>query len=90
MSRRIDFEDEALVVRYSGLEAVLPLVREVLIPYAAIGSVSVGLRNAPSALTFRIGYSTPPFGTTQRGRFREHGSGRSSTWTTASGRLCWS
>ena len=43
------------------------------VPYESIASVSIGLTDPPGALAFRIGLSTPPFGTTQRGRFREHG-----------------
>ena len=42
-------------------------------PYTAIGSVSIGLTDPPGLLAFKIGLSMPPFGTTQRGRFREHG-----------------
>ena len=73
MSRRIDLEDDALVIRYGTLGGILRTVDEVRVPYTAIDSVSVGLTDAPRWLAFRIGYSTPPFGTTQRGRFREHG-----------------
>ena len=73
MSRRIDFEDEALVVRFDGLDALTTLTRELRIPYPAVGSVSIGLTDPPGLLAFKIGLSTPPFGTTQRGRFREHG-----------------
>ena len=73
MSRRIDFEDDALVLRYTGLDAAATLVSEVRIPYPAIASVSNGLTDPPRVLAFRIGLSTPPFGTTQRGRFRERG-----------------
>jgi hypothetical protein len=76
VSRRIDFDEDALVIRYGTLDSILRTVGEVRIPYSAIGSVSVGFRDPPGALGFRIGYSTPPFGTTQRGRFREHG-----TWS---------
>ena len=73
MSRRIDFEDEALVIRFDGLAALTTLTRKVRIPHTAIGSVSIGLNDPPGLLTLKIGLSTPPFGTTQRGRFREHG-----------------
>jgi hypothetical protein len=73
MSRRIDFEDEALVVRFAGLDALTTLTRELRIPYTAIGSASIGMKDPPGVLAFKIGLSTPPFGTTQRGRFREHG-----------------
>jgi hypothetical protein len=72
--RRIDFDDDALVIRYGTLDAILRTVGEVRVPYASIGSISIGLHDPPRALAFRIGYSTPPFGTTQRGRFREQGS----------------
>jgi len=73
MSRRIDHEDEALVIRFDGLGALTTLTRNVRIPYTAIGSVSIGLHDPPGLLAWKIGLSTPPFGTTQRGRFREHG-----------------
>ena len=73
MSRRIDLDDDALVVRYAGLDRAATLAGEVKVPYTAIASVSIGLTDPPGPLAFRIGFSTPPFGTTQRGRFREHG-----------------
>ena len=73
MSRRIDFEDEALVIRFDGLGALTTLTRELRIPYTAVGSVSIGLTDPPGLLAVKIGLSLPPFGTTQRGRFREHG-----------------
>jgi hypothetical protein len=73
VSRRIDFEDEALVIRFDGLDAFTRLTRKVRIPYTAVGSVSIGLTDPPTLLAVKIGFSTPPFGTTQRGRFREHG-----------------
>jgi hypothetical protein len=73
VSRRIDFEDEALVIRFDGLDAFTRLTRKVRIPYTAVGSVSIGLTDPPALLAVKVGLSTPPFGTTQRGRFREHG-----------------
>jgi hypothetical protein len=76
VSRRIDLEEDALVIRYAGASRALILTGEVRVPYSAIASVSIGLSDPPGWLHFRIGYSTPPFGTTQRGRFREHG-----TWS---------
>ena len=72
MSRRIDLEEHALVVRYSGLDRAAAMVGDVRVPYEAIASVSIGLADPPGALAFRVGLSTPPFGATQRGRFREH------------------
>ena len=73
MSRRIDFEEEALVIRFDGLAGLTTLTRELRIAYTAIGSVSIGLTDPPGLLAFKIGLSMPPFGLTQRGRFREHG-----------------
>ena len=73
MSRRIDFEAEALIVRFAGLAAITTLARQIRVPYTAIGSMSIGLTDPPGLLALRIGLSTPPFGTTQRGRFRERG-----------------
>jgi hypothetical protein len=73
VSRRIDLEDDALVVRYAGLARAATLTGGVRVPYTAIASVSIGLSDPPGWLGFRIGLSTPPFGTTQRGRFREDG-----------------
>jgi hypothetical protein len=72
--RQIDFGDDAVVIRYGTLDAILRTVAEVRVPSTSIGSISIGLHDPPRALAFRIGYSTPPFGTTQRGRFREQGS----------------
>ncbi len=72
MSRRIDFEDDALVIRFDGLAALTTLTRELRVPYTSIGSVSIGLTDPPGLLAVKIGLSTPPFGKTQRGRFREH------------------
>ena len=76
VSRRIDLTEDALILRYSGLDRAAAIVGDVRVPYEAIASVSIGLTDPPGALAFRVGFSTPPFGTTQRGRFREHG-----TWS---------
>ena len=73
MGRRLDLLDDALLVRYSGLDAAVILRRTVRVPYAAIRDVSVGLTDAPGAFAWKIGLSTPPFGTRQHGRFREQG-----------------
>ena len=73
MSRRLDLLDEALLVRYSGLDAVVILRRAIRVPYAAVRAVTVGLTDPPGALAVKIGLSTAPFGTRQQGRFREHG-----------------
>ena len=73
VSRRIDFEAEALIVRFTGLAAITTLTRKIRVPYTAIGSMSIGLTDPPGLLALKVGLSTPPFGTTQRGRFREHG-----------------
>jgi hypothetical protein len=73
VSRRIDFLDDALLVRYAGVHAVAGLRRNLRIPYASIRSVGVGLGDPPGALAWRVGLSTVPFGTTQRGRFRREG-----------------
>ena len=73
MSRRIDLHEDALVIDYSGLAALATLTGMVRVPYTTIRFVSVGLSDPPGALAWRIGLSTPPFGTTKRGRFREHG-----------------
>ena len=69
MSRRIELEDEALVVRYEGLSAAAVLRRELRVPYEAIHSVAVGLEELPGAFAFRIGTSTAPLGATRRGTF---------------------
>jgi hypothetical protein len=73
MARRIDFEDDALVIRFTGLGAFVRQARTVRAPYASINSVTVGLGDPPGVLALKAGWSAPPFGTTQRGRFREHG-----------------
>jgi hypothetical protein len=71
--RRIDLLDDALLLRYSGISAVAGLRRVVRVPYSNIRRIGVGLSDPPGALTWRVGLSTPPFGTTQRGRFRRQG-----------------
>jgi len=53
--RRIDFDDDALVIRYGTLDAILRTVGEVRVPYQSIGSISIGLHDPPRALAFRIG-----------------------------------
>jgi hypothetical protein len=73
MSRRIDLLEDALLIRYSGLDAAATFTGQVRVPYTSIRFVSVGLSDPPPALAWRLGLSTPPFGTTQRGRFREQG-----------------
>lgn len=73
MPRRIDLFEDALVVRYSGVAVAACLRRHVRVPYTSIRSVGVGLDDPPGALAWRVGLSTPPFGTTQRGRFRREG-----------------
>jgi hypothetical protein len=76
VSRRIDFEEDALVLRYDGLDAGAALLRRLRVPYAAIAHVTVGLSDPPGALAWRVGLSTAPFGERRRGRFREQG-----TWS---------
>jgi hypothetical protein len=73
VARRIDLLDDALLVRYSGAEALTGLRRTVRVPYASIRAIAVGLTDPPGALTWRVGLSTPPFGTRQHGRFRRAG-----------------
>ncbi len=73
MPRRIDLLDDALLVRYSGAAALSGLRRQVRVPYASIRSIGIGLREAPGALAWRVGLSTPPFGTRHHGRVREGG-----------------
>jgi hypothetical protein len=73
MARRIDLLADALVVSYTGMDAAATLTGRVRVPYDSIRLVRVGLTDPPGALAIRIGTSTPPFGTTQRGRFRERG-----------------
>lgn len=69
MSRRIELEGEALVIRYAGLTAALTLVRELRLPYASITSVDVGAEDIPSPLTLRrVGLADPLTGI-RRGRF---------------------
>ena len=88
MSRRIDFEDEALVVRFDGLAAFTTLTRKVRIPYTAVGSVSIGLTDPPGLLAVKIGLSTPRSGRPSAAASASTAGGRSSTWTTASAPSC--
>jgi hypothetical protein len=69
MSRRIELEGDALVIRYGGLTAALTLVRELRLPYASITSVGVGAEDIPSPLTLRRVGLADPFTGTRRGRF---------------------
>jgi len=69
MSRRFDFRDDALVVRYGGLDMLLATVTEVRVPYASIRSVALGYERPPHALAFRVGLSTGPFSDHRKGRF---------------------
>ena len=73
MARRIDLLDDELKVSYDGLSAAVVLTRELEIPYSAIGSVRVGMRDLPGPFAFRIGTSTAPFGDTRRGTFWSSG-----------------
>jgi hypothetical protein len=69
MSRRIELEHDALVIRYGGLDAALTLVRELRLPYSSMTSVAVGADDVPSPLTIRrVGLADPITGT-RRGRF---------------------
>jgi hypothetical protein len=69
VARTIELEPDDVVVSYSGVSAPARLTRELRIPYEAIRSVSVGLDEVPSALAFRVGVSTAPFGSTRKGQF---------------------
>ena len=69
MGRSIRLEPDAVVLGYSGLAAVTRLRGEVRVPYEQIRSVSVGLDEVPSALAFRVGLSTAPFGAKRKGQF---------------------
>jgi hypothetical protein len=69
VARTIAFEPDELVLGYSGLSALTRMQGEVRVPYTAIRSVSVGLDEVPSALAFRVGLSTAPFGGSRKGQF---------------------
>jgi hypothetical protein len=69
MARTIELEPNALVLRYSGASALTRLLGELRVPYEDIRSVRVGLDEVPSALAFRIGFSTAPLGSTRQGQF---------------------
>jgi hypothetical protein len=73
MARRIDFEDDALVIRFTGFGSFVRQARTIRVPYGSIDSVSVGLTDPPRPLALKAGWSAPPFGVTQRGRFRQEG-----------------
>ena len=53
MSRRIDLLDDALLVRYAGLDAALGLRRHLRVPYASIRSVAVVLEMLGSGPAFK-------------------------------------
>ena len=69
MARRIELEPDAVALEYSGVSRLMRATGEIQIPYTAITSVSVGLEEVPSALAFRVGLSTAPFGSTRQGQF---------------------
>jgi len=69
MARTIELEPDGVTLGYTGVSALTRLTNELRIPYTAISSVSVGLAEVPSALAFRIGMSTAPFGGTRHGQF---------------------
>jgi hypothetical protein len=69
MSRRIELEHDALLIRYGGVHTALTLVRELRLPYVSITSVGVGADDIPSPLALRrVGFADPITGT-RRGRF---------------------
>jgi hypothetical protein len=69
MARTIEVGPEGVTLGYSGVSALARLTNELLIPYTAVRSVSVGLDEVPSALALRVGVSTAPFGSTRQGQF---------------------
>ena len=69
MGRTIELGPDGVVLGYSGFSRLLRATGEVSIPYTAIRSVSVGLDEVPSAVAFRVGLSTAPFGSTRQGQF---------------------
>ena len=69
MARTIDLTPDEIVLEYSGVSALVRLINEVRIPYGAVRSAIVGLDEVPGALSFRVGLSTAPFGTTREGQF---------------------
>jgi hypothetical protein len=69
VARTIELDRDDLVVEYSGLSAPTRATRGLRIPYSAVRTVSVGFDEVPSALAFRIGLSTAPFGSTRKGQF---------------------
>ena len=84
MSRRIDFDDDALVVRFEGLAAFTTLTREVRIPYTAIGSVSIGLPTRPGRSPSGSAFDAARSGSPNAAASASTAGGRSSMWTTAS------
>jgi hypothetical protein len=72
VTRQIELERDALVVRYDGLDSLLVMRREVRIPYEKLESAALGLADPPSTLSWRIGLADPITGT-RRGRFWSEG-----------------
>ena len=73
MARRIDFTEDALVIRYTGLTRAALLTDELRIPYSQIKDVSVGTSSLPGTFAWRLGVNVGPFGETRKGRFRVAG-----------------
>jgi hypothetical protein len=59
MGREIDVGDDVLTIRYTGLNALAGLRREVRVPYARILDVSLGADDVPSVLAWRVGLAEP-------------------------------
>lgn len=58
MSRKIEFEQDQIVIKLSGITSVAALKRHVEVPYASIKKVSIEDFDVPF-LHFRVGTSMP-------------------------------
>jgi hypothetical protein len=69
VGRAIGLTQNALAVRYSGLDALVRARKRVVVPYISIRFVGVGFADVPATFAFRVGLTTAPLGTTRRGTF---------------------
>jgi hypothetical protein len=60
MARTIELDADELVLRYSGLGALLRVTSEVRLPYDSIVAVSVGIDRLPHPFTMRVGLNGWP------------------------------
>lgn len=72
MPREIAFGEDALDIRYTGLDRLIVFLRRLRVPYSRIASVEIGLEQVPRFPAWRVGTAVP-FTDIWRGRFGGQG-----------------